>query len=191
MVRGMNLADVPPTAFRDILEASSELTLLTYRTGGGPVSVIAPALLFEELEIEEVTRHPAEAAHRSVAALLIRRTPERPTKRLQWDYPRQDDFSDRACRDAIICSASAARSSGSVADTWGFSLPWSNHSLSFVTRAAKRSGSRRAKSPQKTPTIEHPFSSVRLSGILGMSPAAKPTTSRRPRQAVDLSAGSV
>ena len=55
MVRGVNLADVPPTAFRDILEASSELTLLTYRTGGGPVSVIAPALLFEELEIEEVT----------------------------------------------------------------------------------------------------------------------------------------
>ena len=55
MVRGVNLAGVPPTAFRDILEASSELTLLTYRTGGGPVSVIAPALLFEELEIEEVT----------------------------------------------------------------------------------------------------------------------------------------
>ena len=55
MVRGVNLAEVPPTAFRDILEASSELTLLTYRTGGGPVSVIAPALLFEELEIEEVT----------------------------------------------------------------------------------------------------------------------------------------
>ena len=43
MVRGVNLAEVPPTAFRDILEASSELTLLTYRTGGGPVSVIAPA----------------------------------------------------------------------------------------------------------------------------------------------------
>jgi predicted Zn-dependent protease len=55
MVRGVNLTDVPPNAFRDILEASSELTLHTYRTGGGPVSVIAPALLFEELEVEEVS----------------------------------------------------------------------------------------------------------------------------------------
>jgi hypothetical protein len=26
--------------------------MYTYRTGGGPVSVIAPALLFEEIEIE-------------------------------------------------------------------------------------------------------------------------------------------
>ena len=55
LVRGVSLGDVPPSAFRDILEASSELTLYTYRTGGGPVSVIAPALLFEEIEIEEVT----------------------------------------------------------------------------------------------------------------------------------------
>jgi hypothetical protein len=47
------VGDVPPTAFRDILEASSELTLYTYRTGGGPVSLIAPALLFEEIEIVE------------------------------------------------------------------------------------------------------------------------------------------
>jgi hypothetical protein len=52
-VRGVRLGDVPPTAFRDILEASSELTLHTYRTNGGPVSIIAPALLFEEIEIEE------------------------------------------------------------------------------------------------------------------------------------------
>jgi hypothetical protein len=52
-VRGVRLGDVPPAAFRDILEASSELTLYTYRTNGGPVSVIAPALLFEEIEIEQ------------------------------------------------------------------------------------------------------------------------------------------
>jgi hypothetical protein len=52
-VRGVRLTDVPPAAFRDILEASSELTLYTYRTNGGPVSLIAPALLFEEIEIEE------------------------------------------------------------------------------------------------------------------------------------------
>jgi predicted Zn-dependent protease len=53
IVRGVSIGDVPPSAFRDIIEASSELTLYTYRTGGGPVSVIAPALLFEEIEIEE------------------------------------------------------------------------------------------------------------------------------------------
>jgi hypothetical protein len=52
-VRGVNVGDVPPSAFRDVLEASSELTLYTYRTNGGPVSLIAPSLLFEELEIEE------------------------------------------------------------------------------------------------------------------------------------------
>ena len=52
IVRGVSIGDVPPSAFRDIIEASSELTLYTYRTGGGPVSVIAPALLFEEIEIE-------------------------------------------------------------------------------------------------------------------------------------------
>ena len=52
VVRGVSIGDVQPSAFRDILEASSELMLYTYRTGGGPVSVIAPALLFEEVEIE-------------------------------------------------------------------------------------------------------------------------------------------
>jgi predicted Zn-dependent protease len=55
IVRGVHIGDPEPSAFRDILEASSELSLYTYRTGGGPVSVIAPALLFEEIEIEEVT----------------------------------------------------------------------------------------------------------------------------------------
>jgi TldD protein len=53
LVRGVAVGDVAPSAFRDILEASSELTLYTYRTGGGPVSLIAPALLFEEIEIVE------------------------------------------------------------------------------------------------------------------------------------------
>jgi hypothetical protein len=53
LVRGVALGEVPPAAFRDILEASTELTLHTYRTGGGPVTLIAPALLFEEIEIVE------------------------------------------------------------------------------------------------------------------------------------------
>jgi hypothetical protein len=55
IVRGVHIGDVEPSAFRDVLEASSELSLYTYRTGGGPVSVIAPALLFEEIEIEEAS----------------------------------------------------------------------------------------------------------------------------------------
>jgi hypothetical protein len=52
IVRGVHIGEIEPAAFRDILEASSELSMYTYRTGGGPVSVIAPALLFEEIEIE-------------------------------------------------------------------------------------------------------------------------------------------
>lgn len=51
-VRGLRLANIPSTAFRDILEASDERTLYSYRTSGGPVSVIAPSLLFEEIEIQ-------------------------------------------------------------------------------------------------------------------------------------------
>ncbi len=38
-------------------------------------------------------------------------------------------------------------------------------------------------SPQNTPTAAQPLSSSRLSGILGISPAAKPTTRKRPCQA--------
>ena len=52
-------------------------------------------------------------------------------------------------------------------------------------------GSRRAKSPQNTPTTRAPLSSARLSGSLGISPAAKPTTRSRPRQASERNAGSV
>jgi predicted Zn-dependent protease len=52
-VRGLRIAGIPQTAFRDILEASEEQTLYTYRAGGNAaVSVIAPSLLFEEIEIQ-------------------------------------------------------------------------------------------------------------------------------------------
>src|SRR6266446_5717650 len=40
---------------------------------------------------------------------------------------------------------------------------------------AKAFGSRRAKSPQNTPTTEAPLRSTRFSGSLGISPAAKPS----------------
>ena len=40
-------------------------------------------------------------------------------------------------RDAIICSASAARSSGNVAETCGFSLPSTNHSSECFTRVGE------------------------------------------------------
>jgi hypothetical protein len=53
VVRGVRVGSVLPAAFRDILEASSEETLLNYRTGAGPVSLIAPGLLFEEIEIQQ------------------------------------------------------------------------------------------------------------------------------------------
>ena len=56
--------------FPRILEASSELTLYTYRTGGGPVSVIAPALLFEEIEIVE-TRDILQKAPRRPIAITV------------------------------------------------------------------------------------------------------------------------
>jgi hypothetical protein len=51
-VRGLRIGNIPPSAFRDILEASAERSLYSYRTGGGAVSVIAPSLLFEEIEIQ-------------------------------------------------------------------------------------------------------------------------------------------
>jgi hypothetical protein len=54
-VRGMRFGDVPPTAFRDLAEASGERTIYSYRAGGTSiVSVIAPSLIFEELEIVPV-----------------------------------------------------------------------------------------------------------------------------------------
>jgi hypothetical protein len=52
-VRGLRFAAVPPTAFRDLSEASKERSMLSYRAGAtAAVSVIAPSLIFEELEIQ-------------------------------------------------------------------------------------------------------------------------------------------
>jgi hypothetical protein len=74
LVRGLQFGTVTHTAFRDILGASTERSLYSYRPslppamrmlamfqGGGPaseaiVSLIAPNLLFEELEIEKPDR---------------------------------------------------------------------------------------------------------------------------------------
>jgi predicted Zn-dependent protease len=52
VVRGVRLGGVPTTAFRDLLDASRERTLYSFRgTNVDAVSVIAPNLIFEELEI--------------------------------------------------------------------------------------------------------------------------------------------
>lgn len=52
-VRGLRFGTVPSTVFRDILEASQERTLYNYRLDAlTPASVIAPNLIFEELEIQ-------------------------------------------------------------------------------------------------------------------------------------------
>jgi TldD protein len=52
-VRGLRFGNVPSTAFRDLSEASGERTLYSYRAGlNAAVSVIAPSLIFEELEIQ-------------------------------------------------------------------------------------------------------------------------------------------
>ena len=54
VVRGLRLGTVAPAAFRDLLDASAERTLYTYRgTTFDPVSIIAPNLIFEELEIQQ------------------------------------------------------------------------------------------------------------------------------------------
>jgi TldD protein len=53
-VRGLRFAPIASTAFRNILEASAERPLYTYVAGTGDlVSVIAPSLIFEELEIQQ------------------------------------------------------------------------------------------------------------------------------------------
>ena len=52
-VRGLRFGTVPPTAFRDVSEASQERVLYNYRGGlTSAVSVISPSLIFEELEIQ-------------------------------------------------------------------------------------------------------------------------------------------
>ena len=54
-VRGMRFGAVSPMAFRDLAEASKERTVFSYRAGAtAAVSVIAPSLIFEELEIQRV-----------------------------------------------------------------------------------------------------------------------------------------
>jgi len=51
-VRGMRFGSVAAVAFRDLAEASKERTVYSYRAGAtSAVSVIAPGLIFEELEI--------------------------------------------------------------------------------------------------------------------------------------------
>ena len=61
-VRGLRFGDVPSTAFRDILEASEELSLHNYRINViASASVISPGLIFEELEIQrtrEIVQKP-------------------------------------------------------------------------------------------------------------------------------------
>jgi hypothetical protein len=54
-VRGMRFGSVAATAFRDLADASIERTGFSYRAGAtAVVSVIAPSLIFEELEIQRV-----------------------------------------------------------------------------------------------------------------------------------------
>jgi predicted Zn-dependent protease len=52
VVRGIRLGAVPPSVFRDLLDASRERTLYSTRSAGtAAVSVIVPNLIFEELEV--------------------------------------------------------------------------------------------------------------------------------------------
>ena len=54
-VRGMRFGAVSPMAFRDLAEASKERAVFSYRAGAtSAVSVIAPSLIFEELEIQRI-----------------------------------------------------------------------------------------------------------------------------------------
>ena len=61
-VRGLRFGAVPSTAFRDILEASEERVLHNFRIDAGTAgSIIAPNLLFEELELQrtrEIVQKP-------------------------------------------------------------------------------------------------------------------------------------
>jgi TldD protein len=53
-VRGLRFAPIASTVFRNILDASVERPLYSYLSGAGDVvSVIAPSLIFEELEIQQ------------------------------------------------------------------------------------------------------------------------------------------
>jgi hypothetical protein len=62
VVRGLRLGGVVPAVFRDLIDASRERTLHSYRvTGTDAASVVVPNLIFEELEIQrtrEITQRP-------------------------------------------------------------------------------------------------------------------------------------
>jgi predicted Zn-dependent protease len=53
-IRGLHFGTIASTAFRNILDVSSERLLYSYRGSGGTVSVIVPNVLFEELEIQKI-----------------------------------------------------------------------------------------------------------------------------------------
>lgn len=57
VVRGLRFAGVPPTVFRDLLEASDQPAVFSDQVAAENtiVSVIAPSLIFEELEIQRNT----------------------------------------------------------------------------------------------------------------------------------------
>jgi hypothetical protein len=61
-VRGLRFGQIPPAAFRDLLDASKERTLYSYRVGSTEAAtVIVPNLIFEELEIQrnrEIVQKP-------------------------------------------------------------------------------------------------------------------------------------
>lgn len=61
-VRGLRLATVATTAFRDLLDASRERTMYSFRgTNVDAITVIAPNIIFEELEVQntrEITQKP-------------------------------------------------------------------------------------------------------------------------------------
>jgi hypothetical protein len=62
LVRGLRFGSIAPPVFRDLLDASRERTLYSYRgTSSDAVSIIVPNLIFEELEIQqsrEITQKP-------------------------------------------------------------------------------------------------------------------------------------
>lgn len=61
-VRGLRFGSIAPPVFRDLLDASRERTLYSYRaTATDAASVVVPNLIFEELEIQrtrEITQKP-------------------------------------------------------------------------------------------------------------------------------------
>src|SRR5204863_7155690 len=89
-----------------------------------------------------------------------------------------------ALRPASTFSASAVCASGKVRSTCDEILPSAVHLTSFSRLARFFSGLTLVHAPQNTPRISQPLSSARLSGIFGMSPAAKPITRKRPSQAM-------